>query len=141
MQKYLLTVLINEKVSEAGRNEIFAGFKKFGTLEKEDFWGMRSLSYPIKHAGRAFYAHFDFLGEPQSIIDLDKSIRLNEDIIRYLIVKAKIVKKIKVSKKSEPKELESEEKVSEAPVQAVEETEEKEQKRKKIIVKVTKEKK
>lgn len=140
MQKYLLTVLINEKVSEAGRNEIFAGFKKFGTLEKEDFWGMRSLSYPIKHAGRAFYAHFDFLGEPQSIIDLDKSIRLNEDIIRYLIVKSKEKREKRKEVEKESNELEVVVK-TETPAQAVEETEEKEQKRKKIIVKVTKEKK
>jgi small subunit ribosomal protein S6 len=88
MQKYTLTVLINEKVSETERNAIFESIKKdFGNLIKEDIWGVRSLAYEIKHSNKAFYAHFEFEAEPNSVITLDKNIRLNEDIVRYLIVK------------------------------------------------------
>lgn len=90
MQKYTLTVLINEKVPETDRNAILESIKKdFGSLTGEDIWGVRSLAYEIKHNNKAFYAHFEFEAEPDAVIALDKNIRLNEDIIRYLIVKRK----------------------------------------------------
>lgn len=103
MQKYTLTVLINEKVSEVDRNGIFEAIKKnFTNLIKEDFWGVRSLSYEIKHASKAFYAYFEFEVEPTGVITLDKNLRLNEDIIRYLIVKKKVTRdKRQVTKKTE----------------------------------------
>lgn len=103
MQKYTLTVLVNEKVSEADRNAIFQSIKKdFGSLIKEDFWGVKSLAYEIKHNNKGFYAHFEFEAEPDAVIALDKNIRLNEDIIRYLIVKTKDKReKRQVTKKTE----------------------------------------
>lgn len=105
MQKYTLTVLVNEKVSEADRTGIFEAIKKdFGALIKEDFWGVRSLSYDIKHMNKAFYAYFEFENEPVSVITLDKHLRLNEDIIRYLIVRKKVTRdKKQVTKKIEEK--------------------------------------
>ena len=94
MQKYSLTVLINEKVTEAGRSGIFASLKKnFASLIKEDLWGARSLAYEIKHQPKAFYGYFEFEAEPKSVITLDKNIRLNEDIIRHLIVRIEPKKK------------------------------------------------
>lgn len=117
MQKYTLTVLVNEKVPEAERNGIFEEIKKnFGNLIKEDIWGVRSLSYEIKHNNKAFYAHFEFEAEPKTVITLDKNIRLNEDIIRYLIVKREDKReKRQVRKKTEEKK----EEVSEASVKTV----------------------
>lgn len=115
MQKYSLTVLINEKVSESDRVSVLDGLKKhFGNLIKEELWGMRSLAYPIKHADRAFFAHFEFEAEPAVIITLDKNIRLTEDIIRYLIVRIEEKrKKVKPVKKQEKVEVIEKEEVKE----------------------------
>lgn len=112
MQKYTLTVLVNEKVPEADRNAIFESIKKdFSNLIKEDFWGVKSLAYDIKHNNKAFYAHFEFEAEPNAVITLDKNLRLNEDIIRYLIVKRKDKReKRQATKKTEEK---TEEKIEE----------------------------
>lgn len=107
MQKYTLTVLVKEKLSESDRNGIFDALKKhFGNLIKEDLWGLRSLSYPIQHSDRAFFAHFEFASEPSAIITLDKNIRLTEDIIRYLIVRVEEKrKKVRPVKKQEKVEV------------------------------------
>ncbi len=115
MQKYSLTVLINEKVSETDRVGVLDGLKKhFGNLIKEELWGMRSLAYPIKHADRAFFAHFEFEAEPAVIITLDKNIRLTEDIIRYLIVRIEEKrKKVKPAKKEEKVEVIEKEEIKE----------------------------
>lgn len=105
MQKYSLTVLIKEKVSETDRNGIFDVLKKsFSNLIKEDLWGIRSLAYAIKHENKAFYAYFEFEAEPQAVITLDKNIRLNEDIIRHLIIRIETKRqKVRSIKKDDKK--------------------------------------
>jgi small subunit ribosomal protein S6 len=71
--------------------------KQFDKLEKQDLWGNRGLSYPIAHQTAAFYAHFEFQSEPQNISNLDKNLKLNEDVLRFLLTK-KEDKKIRVKK-------------------------------------------
>ncbi len=88
MNSYLLTVLIKNDLEEKDRKELLDSItKKIAKVEKENLWGTRDLSYAIKHADKAFYAHFEFSEEPQNIPSLDKMIKLNEDIIRYLLIK------------------------------------------------------
>lgn len=112
MQNYNLTILINNKVDEKGRTAVIDGVKKdFGNLVKEDLWGVRTLAYEIKHMDKAFYVNFEFESEPQAIITLDKNIRLNEDIIRYLLIKNKVTKQIKAKKSFIKDEAKKEEKV------------------------------
>jgi small subunit ribosomal protein S6 len=96
MENYNLTILINNKVDEKGRTGLMDDVKKeFGNLVKEELWGVRTLAYEIKHMDKAFFANFEFEAEPKAIITLDKNIRLNEDIVRYLLVRSKKVKRMK----------------------------------------------
>lgn len=109
MQSYQLTLLIKEKLDEKARTGLIDDVKKnFSNLIKEDLWGIRSLAYEIKHADKAYYANFEFESEPQAVITLDKNIRLNEDIIRYLLVKKKIIKIRKTAKKKDEIEAKTE---------------------------------
>lgn len=88
MNDYVLTLLVKNEISEANRRTLLDGFvKKFAKMTKEDLWGSKNLAYPINHADKAFYAHYEFQSEPKAIPELDRSIRLHEDIIRYLLVK------------------------------------------------------
>jgi small subunit ribosomal protein S6 len=50
-------------------------------------WGRRRLAYPIQKFRDAFYVLYYFDMAPRSIDDLDRDIRLDEAIIRHLIVK------------------------------------------------------
>ena len=102
MNNYLLTILIKQDLDEKDRQAILDSVKKnLGKLNKEDIWGSRELAYPIKHMEKAFYAHFEFESDPATIPPLDKMLKLNEDIIRYLIVRTK------PKKESRDKNLES----------------------------------
>lgn len=88
MNNYQLTVLLKNSLDEKERGAILEAItKQFGSKSKEDLWGVRELSYPIKHQAKAFYAHFEFEAEPNSISSLDKSLKLNEDILRYLLIR------------------------------------------------------
>ncbi|MBI3486309.1 30S ribosomal protein S6 [Candidatus Daviesbacteria bacterium] len=85
---YNLTLVIKNEVDEKARKELLDSItQKFGKLVKEDLWGVRDLAYPIKHQDKAFYANFEFEAEPKNISSLDKMVKLNEDILRYLLIK------------------------------------------------------
>lgn len=141
MPNYNLTILINNRVDEKGRTGLVDDVKKnFGNLIKEDLWGVRSLAYEIKHMDKAFFAHFEFEAEPKSIITLDKNIRLNEDIIRYLLVKSKKAKRVKASKvMKEPEEPKGPEAAAKETVEATAEV--KEEPKVKRVVKIRAKKK
>lgn len=96
MNSYMTTILIKDDLAEKERVALIEGIKKqMGKISKEDLWGKKELAYPILHQNEAYYAHFEFESEPATISTLDKTLKLNEDIIRYLIVRTKAKNKAK----------------------------------------------
>ncbi len=88
MQNYMLTVLVKNDLDEKARVALLEAIKKqFDNLGKEDLWGTRTLAYPIQHLDKAYFAHFEFAAQENKISALDKSIKLNEDVIRYLLLR------------------------------------------------------
>ena len=61
-----------------------------GKITKEDNWGRKSLAYPIKHETQGTYGLFEFDLDPKQLQELNKRMRLSREILRYLVVKAKI---------------------------------------------------
>ena len=58
-----------------------------GTVDKEDEWGKRQLAYEVKHQKEGYYVVIDFTAEPAVIKELDRIIKIHEEIIRHIIVK------------------------------------------------------
>lgn len=88
MNQYVLTLVLKPDLEEKARKEFLDGVKKrFASVVKEDVWGTRDLAYPVKHFTKGWYVHYNFLAEPSSILSLDKALKMEEDIIRYLIVR------------------------------------------------------
>lgn len=56
---------------------------------RESPWGRRRLAYPIRHSGRdvrdGFYTVYHFEIEPGKIEDVERELRLNDLVIRYLV--------------------------------------------------------
>lgn len=121
---YSLTLLVKSDLQEKDRKQVLDSVtEKFGKLLKEDLWGIRTLAYPIKHQDKAFYAHYEFEAEPSAIPVLDRSVKLNEDVIRYLLLKNEVIKKAPKVKKESAKPVETEVLESEASVTEDEKTE------------------
>ena len=86
--QYALTLILKPDLDEKDQKEVLESvIKKMDKVEKEDLWGVRDLSYPIKHYKKGFYAHYLFSAGPANIAPLDKALKINEDIIRYLLVR------------------------------------------------------
>jgi small subunit ribosomal protein S6 len=54
------------------------------TLERIDSWGKRQLAYNIKKKKTGVYIVFNFEGEGNVVIALEKHFKLNENILRHL---------------------------------------------------------
>lgn len=99
VNNYYLTLVLKPDLEEKARAAVLAEVKKkmagnpstgsgqAGKLVKEDLWGLRDLSYPIKKQAKGYFAHFEFETEPQIVVDLDKSLKVEEDILRFLLVR------------------------------------------------------
>ncbi len=94
----MLTVLIKNDLEDQAKEELLSSItKKVDKVNKQDLWGKKDLAYPILKQTKAYFAHFEFEADPSVISTLDKSLKLDEDVIRYLLVrndqKAKDIKK------------------------------------------------
>jgi small subunit ribosomal protein S6 len=111
MNTYQLTMLINPDLEEKKRGDLLASVtKNFGKTLKEDLWGNKSLAYDINHQNKAFFAYYEFELEPVKISSLDKMVKLNEDIMRYLLLKVDPKKIKREAKAASKKEIVKEEK-------------------------------
>jgi small subunit ribosomal protein S6 len=59
-------------------------------ISRESPWGRRRLAYSIRYAGRdvrdGFYTLWYFDAEPQAIANIERELRLNDRVIRYLTI-------------------------------------------------------
>jgi small subunit ribosomal protein S6 len=64
-----------------------------GVSEKTTELLKRRLGYPIKKQREAFLVSFYFEMEPEKLADLEKKIKAEDQVLRYLILTKKPVKK------------------------------------------------
>lgn len=53
----------------------------------ENPWGRRRLAYPINDHRDAFYVLYRFIARPEAIIEIEREMKLDESLIRYLVVR------------------------------------------------------
>lgn len=91
MKKYEVMFIVNvadeeviKSAVELVRNTIA---KIGGIIDKEDEWGKRQLAYEVKHQTEGYYVVIDFQADPAQIKELDRVIKIHEEIIRHIIIK------------------------------------------------------
>lgn len=92
MNSYNLTLVLKPDLEEKERKALLDGVVKRltgkdGKMIKEDLWGARDLAYPIKRQTKGFYAHYQLSGDPKQAKGIDKTLKVEEDILRYLLVR------------------------------------------------------
>ena len=58
-----------------------------GTVSETNMWGKRKLAYPIKRQVEGSYVLKKVQMEPTALKELDASLKLTEDVLRYLAVR------------------------------------------------------
>ena len=69
-----------------GLTEIFENIIKDqgGSVPKKELWGLRSLAYRIKKKRKGYYVLLNIDAPANAIHEMERQMRLNEDIIRFL---------------------------------------------------------
>ena len=58
-----------------------------GTVQKKEYWGLRSLAFRIKKNRKGHYSLMNIDAPPAAVKELERTMSINEDIIRYLTVR------------------------------------------------------
>ena len=60
-----------------------------GKVIKIEEWGLLNLTRKIKRYNKAFYIHYKFQGNKETLNEINKKIKIDDSVIRHLIVKYK----------------------------------------------------
>ena len=63
--------------------------KNSGKVVKIEEWGLLNLARKIKRYNKGFYIHYKFEGNKETLNEINKKIKIDDLIIRHLIVKYK----------------------------------------------------
>ncbi len=103
MRHYELVFVLKPTLTEEERKQIVDSVKELitsngGEIYNFEEWGRRELAYPIQKFNSAYYYLVNYKTEnPELPILLERNLRLNEDVIRFLNFKIKPEKKEEVA--------------------------------------------
>lgn len=93
MRLYDIVVLVSPDLSDEEVQKVTGDYRKILTdggaeIVKDDPWGRRRLAFPILRKREANYHHFQVSAEPALIAETERRLRLSEEVLRHLAVRA-----------------------------------------------------
>jgi small subunit ribosomal protein S6 len=58
-----------------------------GQVTKREYWGLRNLAYRMRKNRKGHYVMFNLDAPPAAVSELERNMRINEDVLRYLTVR------------------------------------------------------
>jgi small subunit ribosomal protein S6 len=58
-----------------------------GQVTKREYWGLRNLSYRMRKNRKGHYMLFNLDAPPAAVNELERNMRINEDVLRYMTVR------------------------------------------------------
>src|SRR4051794_4310943 len=70
-------------------NEAVAGLieKEGGTIIRKEEYGLKAFAYPIQKKTEGYYVLYEINGSGQEIAELERRMRVNDMILRYITVR------------------------------------------------------
>ena len=56
-------------------------------VKLREYWGLRNMAYRIKKNRKGHYVMFHIDGPSAAILEMERNMRLNEDILRYMTIR------------------------------------------------------
>ena len=92
MRNYELVYVVkpnsDEEVREAILNKVKEVVATDGEIDKVDTWGTKKLAYPIAKFTEGFYVLVNFKSAVDVPKEIDRNLKINENVIRHMIVVA-----------------------------------------------------
>lgn len=92
MRNYELTFIVHPEVEDEGLASVIEKVSQFitagnGQVTNVNHWGRRRLAYPIQKQREGYYVLMQVQLDPASINELERNLKLTEQVIRYLLVR------------------------------------------------------
>ncbi len=92
MKRYETVYIANPNLDDEALKEVVGKFsdmikKNEGSLLKVDEWGKRKLAYEVKRFDKGYYVLIDFCGLPEMVTELERNLKLDDRVLKYLTVK------------------------------------------------------
>ena len=93
LREYEFTMIAKAEMPDGERAKLLDTyenlFKKDGgeILRKED-WGAKKMAYPIKKCFRGHYFFYNLASKSEHIIEAQRLLRFDDNVLRYLVVKS-----------------------------------------------------
>ena len=89
---YELALVVSSKIDDDTRAAVVEKAKGYierfgGTIGDIEEWGKRRLAYEIQKMNEGYYYFIPFTAEPDCPNELEKEMRIMENVLRYLIVR------------------------------------------------------
>ncbi len=87
---YELGFILDPEVSEEQSHAILERVEQIvsnydGQVVRVNQWGRRRLAYPIQHHRDGYYVFFDMILTPETVLELDRTMKVSEEVLRHLI--------------------------------------------------------
>ena len=94
MNLYEHTIIARQDASPSELKQLTEKYSKIvekndGEVVKTENWGLLNLSYLIKKNKKGNYLHFKIEGNGKTIKELEKTEKIDKNLLRYLTVKVK----------------------------------------------------
>ena len=92
MRPYEVMVILEPALEESAVQQLINRSsevltKSSGTVNRVEKWGKRRLAYELNHRTEGYYVLFDVTSEPGPMDELDRSLRLTDEVLRHKIVR------------------------------------------------------
>lgn len=94
MPYYETVFIARQDLSEAQVKDLTDGYTKIiedakGKIHKVENWGLKTLAYRINKNRRGYYVMIESDTPAEAIHEVERTMRLNEDILRFMSVRQK----------------------------------------------------
>ena len=92
MRKYELVLIFSPKSREEKRKKVIGEIEKIikkgkGKVEKVTPWGKKKFAYLIEKEKEGWYYLILFSTEVENLSQIEKELKLKEEILRFLIIR------------------------------------------------------
>jgi small subunit ribosomal protein S6 len=92
MREYEAMIITKPDLPEAELSKMLTRWEGIianngGQIIRKDTWGVRKLAYPINKVTRGAYHVFDVATEQENARELERVLKLDENVLRSLIIK------------------------------------------------------
>jgi small subunit ribosomal protein S6 len=90
MNKYEVMYIISPTVEEEQVKALVEKFNELisehGEIEKVEEWGRKKLAYEVQDQKEGYYVLVYFSANPEFPLELERNFKINENILKYLIL-------------------------------------------------------